>query len=72
VIDEGSGFERAVAERGIHAIGGNGLHMVGALTERWGIHEGTSHVWFELPPGAPDAPATPRLGSEQRPDVLDD
>ena len=60
VIDEGSGFERAVAERGIHAVGGNGLHMVGALTERWGIHEGTSHVWFKLAPGAPDA--LPRRG----------
>lgn len=72
VIDEGSGFERAVAERGIHAIGGNGLHMVGALTERWGIHEGTSHVWFQLAPGVPDAPAVPRLGPQRRPDELDE
>lgn len=71
VIDEGSGFERAVAERGIHAVGGNGLHMVGVLAKRWGIHEGTSHVWFELAPDAPDAPVDPRLGPEQRPDTLE-
>jgi hypothetical protein len=72
VIDEGSGFERAVAERGIDAVGGNGLHMVGALTRRWGIHEGTSHVWFELAPGGEPRPVDPRLGAERRPDALDD
>ncbi len=72
VIDEGTGFERAVAERGIRAVGGNGLHMVGALAERWGIHEGTSHVWWQMAPGATATPVAPRLGSERRPDALED
>ena len=71
VIDEGSGFERAVAERGIEAIGGNGLHMVGALAERWGVHEGTSHIWFQMAPGESAEPVAPRLGPEQRPDALE-
>jgi two-component sensor histidine kinase len=72
VIDEGSGFERKVDRRGIDAVGGNGLQMVGALARRWGIHEGSSHVWFELAPGADPEPADPELGAEQRPDALDD
>jgi len=70
VIDEGTGFESVISTRGIDAIGGNGLHMVGALAKRWGIHEGTSHVWFELVQDAPDAPFAPRLGPEQRPGTL--
>ncbi|MEA2194109.1 MAG: serine/threonine-protein kinase RsbW [Solirubrobacteraceae bacterium] len=72
VIDEGSGFARKVERRGIDAVGGNGLHMVGALARRWGIHEGSSHVWFELAPGNDPQPADPRLGAAQRPDALDD
>ncbi|MDQ3722419.1 MAG: ATP-binding protein [Actinomycetota bacterium] len=71
VVDEGSGFERAVDERGIDAIGGNGLRMVAALAGRWGIHEGTSHVWFELARAAEPEPVDPRLGSDQRPGSLD-
>ncbi len=72
VVDEGTGFEREVGERGIDAVGGNGLHMVGALAKRWGIHEGTSHVWFELASGEDPEPVEPRLGPMQRPDALDD
>ncbi len=72
VIDEGHGFEREVGARGIDAVGGNGLHMVGVLAGRWGIHEGSSHVWFELAPGDEREPVDPKLGAERRPDALDD
>jgi hypothetical protein len=42
-------------------VGGWGLSIVDALASRWGVHEGTTHVWFELErPG-------PRLGSGGRP-----
>jgi serine/threonine-protein kinase RsbW len=62
VIDEGAGFERAVSGSSIDAIGGRGLAIVEAEASRWGIHEGTTHVWFELErPG-------PRLGGEAKPD----
>jgi anti-sigma regulatory factor (Ser/Thr protein kinase) len=48
VIDEGEGFERFVRERDFDDVGGFGLKAVEAIASRWGIHEGTSHVWFEL------------------------
>ena len=63
VIDEGSGFERVVERRSIEDVGGRGLAIVDAESSRWGIHEGTTHVWFELErPG-------PRLGSEAKPET---
>jgi anti-sigma regulatory factor (Ser/Thr protein kinase) len=72
VVDEGAGFERAVALRGIDAVGGNGLDIVGALARRWGIHEGSSHVWFVLAPDAATVPTAPSLGVRQRPAALAD
>ena len=30
------------------AHGGYGLRLVDALTTAWGVHEGTTDVWFEL------------------------
>jgi hypothetical protein len=33
--------------------GGWGLHMVETLSRRWGVREGSTHVWFELPSGSP-------------------
>lgn len=48
VIDEGKGFEQVVREQDFDRVGGCGLHVVEALASRWGIHEGSSHVWFEL------------------------
>lgn len=48
VIDEGNGFERIVREQDFDRAGGRGLDLVDALASRWGIHEGSSHVWFEL------------------------
>ena len=29
-------------------VGGWGLHLVQTLSERWGVHEGSTHVWFEI------------------------
>lgn len=52
VVDEGHGFERSVRPRGVDAIGGNGLNIVGGLARRWGIHDDSSHVWFVLAPDA--------------------
>jgi anti-sigma regulatory factor (Ser/Thr protein kinase) len=46
VVDQGSG---TVAIRGSEAVsGGFGLRIVDALCERWGVFEGSTHVWFEL------------------------
>jgi anti-sigma regulatory factor (Ser/Thr protein kinase) len=56
VIDEGSGFERDLRRRDYEQLGGWGLDIVDDVSSRWGVHEGTTHVWFELErPG-------PRLG----------
>jgi anti-sigma regulatory factor (Ser/Thr protein kinase) len=71
VIDEGGGFEQQVRERGPDEIGGRGLLVVEALATRWGIHEGTTHVWFELSaPPRSTALTEPQLGQAQRPDAL--
>jgi anti-sigma regulatory factor (Ser/Thr protein kinase) len=58
VIDGGTGFERHVRHTGFDALGGRGLQIVEAESSRWGISEGTTHVWFELERHGP------RLGSE--------
>lgn len=71
VVDEGIGFERSVRRRGIGVVGGEGLNIVGALARRWGIHEGSSHVWFVLAPDPAPEPVAPRLGAQARPDALD-
>lgn len=61
VIDQGQGFERVLREEDFERIGGHGLSIVDAESSRWGIHEGNTHVWFELErPG-------PRLGATNKP-----
>jgi anti-sigma regulatory factor (Ser/Thr protein kinase) len=61
VIDQGHGFERVLREEDFNSVGGRGLKIVDAESSRWGIHEGTTHVWFELErPG-------PRLGTANKP-----
>ncbi|MDQ6804770.1 MAG: ATP-binding protein [Actinomycetota bacterium] len=61
VIDEGGGFERTARKRDFEDWGGRGLSIVEAGSSRWGIHEGTTHVWFELEhPG-------PRLETDYKP-----
>ena len=63
VIDEGGGFERKVRNWDLARVGGRGLAIVEDAASRWGIHEGTTHVWFELErPG-------PRLGPASKPTV---
>jgi PAS domain S-box-containing protein len=61
VVDEGSGFEYAVREHEFDQVGGLGLHLVDSETSRWGMHEGTTHVWFEIERRGP------RLGAGHRP-----
>jgi anti-sigma regulatory factor (Ser/Thr protein kinase) len=61
VMDEGTGFEHEVRRRDFEDVGGRGLAIVDSEASRWGIHEGTTHVWFELERSGP------RLGPEQKP-----
>ena len=81
VIDDGGGFEHEVRARGARDISGRGLLIVEALTSGWGIHEGTTHVWFEMPlvGPAPGLTKLPRARADRasarpsrRPDGLDD
>ena len=61
VIDDGSGFERELRRREFEQVGGWGLELVEDVSSRWGVREGTTHVWFELElPG-------PRLGEAGMP-----
>jgi anti-sigma regulatory factor (Ser/Thr protein kinase) len=72
VIDEGAGFEHEIRERGPEDVSGRGLFLVDAFTSRWGIHEGTTHVWFEIDGQSTDSrPLNPRLGQAARPEALD-
>ena len=49
VADRGSGFHtRARDTSDLHTPGGWGLHLVEVLSDRWGTHGGSTHVWFEL------------------------
>lgn len=61
VVDEGTGFERTLRRSEFDQVGGWGLEIVEELASRWGVHEGTTHVWFEL------ERAGPRLGEPERP-----
>jgi anti-sigma regulatory factor (Ser/Thr protein kinase) len=72
VIDHGGGFEHEIRQRGPGEVSGRGLFLVDALTSRWGIHEGTTHVWFELTVSTEASePLGPRVGQDERPEVLD-
>jgi anti-sigma regulatory factor (Ser/Thr protein kinase) len=48
VIDQGSGFERKLRQGNFDEIGRHGLEIVDSVASRWGLHDGTTHVWFEL------------------------
>jgi anti-sigma regulatory factor (Ser/Thr protein kinase) len=48
VVDQGSGFVPVARDRPATEVGGWGLHLVETLTDRWGVHEGSTHVWFEI------------------------
>ena|SRR5690242_12659430 len=48
IIDQGVGFTPKVRDRDLEDVGGWGLHLTEHLTDRWGTHEGSTHVWFEM------------------------
>ena|SRR5687768_3774306 len=51
IVDQGSGFEpqtRASRKMAPADEGGWGLHLVESLADEWGVHEGSTHVWFEI------------------------
>jgi len=48
VIDQGSGFVPVARDKPKTDVGGWGLHLVESLADRWGVHEGSTHVWFEI------------------------
>ena len=51
IVDQGDGFApepRANRRLALNDEGGWGLHLVETLADDWGVHEGSTHVWFEL------------------------
>ncbi len=49
VVDQGDGLDAVLSDRGDgRTPGGWGLPMVETLSDRWGAHGGSTHVWFEL------------------------
>jgi anti-sigma regulatory factor (Ser/Thr protein kinase) len=49
VVDQGDGFIATLRDRDdVHTPGGWGLPLVQTLSDRWGAHEGSTHVWFEF------------------------
>lgn len=48
IVDQGHGFVPVARTRPREEAGGWGLHMVETLTQRWGVREGSTHVWFEI------------------------
>jgi anti-sigma regulatory factor (Ser/Thr protein kinase) len=48
VVDQGIGFEPVARTRPATEVGGWGLHLVQTLSNRWGVYEGSTHVWFEI------------------------
>ena len=48
VINQGASFEPKARTRPATEPGGWGLHLVETLSDRWGVHAGSTHVWFEI------------------------
>lgn len=48
VLDEGEAAAIQLRPR-TDQTGGHGLRLVDALSEAWGVFEGASHVWAEIP-----------------------
>ena len=61
VVDQGVGFVPVARDRPMTEVGGWGLHLVQTLSDRWGVHEGSTHVWFEI---RRDDAAAPRDDAE--------
>ena len=49
VADQGNPAHAIPEIRAATATGGRGLAVVDELTAQWGVHEGSTHVWFEMP-----------------------
>lgn len=60
-VDEGSGFEHTVRQVPFDELSGRGLAIVDATSSRWGIYDGTTHVWAEIERKGP------RLGARKHP-----
>ncbi len=48
IVDQGVGFTPVARNDDLDKVGGWGLHLVERLTSRWGTHQGSTHVWFEI------------------------
>ncbi len=48
VVDHGEGFVPVARDRPATDVGGWGLHLVGTLSDRWGVCRGLARVWFEI------------------------
>jgi len=48
VADEGPGFAPTPRRPGARSDGGYGLELVAQLTDRWGLDDASSRVWFEI------------------------
>jgi anti-sigma regulatory factor (Ser/Thr protein kinase) len=48
VTNQGQSFEPKARSRPATEPGGWGLHLVETLADRWGVHAGSTHVWFEI------------------------
>jgi anti-sigma regulatory factor (Ser/Thr protein kinase) len=49
VIDQGEGDQVAMTPEPT-VDGGWGLHLVDQVAVAWGVHAGSTHVWFEIGP----------------------
>ena len=52
VEDRGSG--EVAIRRKADGSGGFGLRIIDAVASSWGVHEGSTHVWFEIDPDGHD------------------
>jgi anti-sigma regulatory factor (Ser/Thr protein kinase) len=48
VVNQGASFEPVARDRPLTEVGGWGLHLVEELADDWGVHAGSTHVWFEI------------------------
>lgn len=49
VADQGNPATAIPEIRDATEKGGRGLEVVDKLTSQWAVHEGSTHVWFEMP-----------------------
>ena len=61
VADEGTGSAHTTREFPFDQTRGRGLLIVDTIAARWGIYEGTTHVWADIERG------DPRVGTEAEP-----